>query len=150
MLAKILAADDLKYKEIDKQQFYNELNGALNAFHSWSDPTSQTRIVENVEHCCDNMADALKGTIILISKHYIESGGFVNWTSMFVGQVRQWVRNRGLGKPFDFTLVTRTLGLMSFLSIASFDGFISEFIMRAKATQDIHHNNQVYEYRGLL
>jgi hypothetical protein len=151
MLAKILANDDLKYKEVDKQQFYNELNGALNAFASWSDKSSQAHIVENAEHCCDNMGDSIRGTIILISKHYIEGGNLVTWSPRLVGQVRQWVRNRGLGKPFDFTLVTRTLGAMQKVQTETmFLDFINEFVREAKATQDVHFSNQKYDYKQLL
>ena len=151
MLAKILASDDLKYKKIDQQQFYNELNGALNAFQTWTDPTSRTRIVENAEHCCDNMADILRGTIILISKHYADAGNLVNWTPALLGRVRQWVRNRGLGKPFDFTLVTRTLsGMPKIQTETVFNEFIGEFIVKAKATQDVHFSSQKYDYQEIL
>ena len=151
MLVKILANDDLKYKKIDQQTFYNELNNALNAFQTWTDPTSQEHIVENVEHCCDNMGEALKGSVILISKYYIKANRSVTWQPDLLGKLGYWVRNRGMGKPFDFTLVTRTLLAMSPIhDDTHFHDFVRDFIMRAKATQDIHFSNQVYVYRDLL
>ncbi len=151
MLIKILDDDEEKSKKINTQNFYNDLNLGLNAFQGWTDPKSQERIVENVEHCCDNMGEALRGAVILISKHYTTSGMFVNWTAKDVGRVTQWVRNRGFGRPFDFTLITRTLARMRPITAdTKFESFISDFIMQAKATQDIHFSSQQYDYHEIL
>jgi len=145
LLVKILAADDLKYKKIDQQQFYNELNNALNQFSVPMPP------IELMEHCCDNMGASLKGTLILISKHYAAAGNLIIWSSELVGRVRQWVRTRGMGKPFDFTIVTRTLGAMQKIQTETmFANYISEFVRQAKATQDIHFSQQKYDYQELL
>jgi hypothetical protein len=148
LLSKILADDDLKYKKIDAQQFYNDLNITMNQLGSAEGEMSSK--IENAERSCDNMGGSLKGTHILISKHFASSGGLVSWTPELTGKIRYWVRNRGLGKPFDFTIITRTLGGMSVPKGMLFPEYVNEFIKQAKATQDIHFSNQVYEYRDLL
>lgn len=148
MIAKILSADDLKYKKIDAQQFYNDLNIACNSFTSTI--MSQEKIVENIEHCCDNMGGSLKGTLILLSRDSIKKNININWTPELVGRVRQWVRNRGLGKPFDFTIVTRTLQSPIFLKGMVFDKYILNFLIQAKTTQDVHFSDQKYDYKELL
>lgn len=142
-IAKILATDELKYKKIDAQQFYTDLNSACNSLQTI---TPQT--LENIERCCDNMGISLKGTLILLSKDYSTKEGKIDWTSELVGRLRQWVRNRGLGKPFDFTIVLRTLAKIP--KTTSFENYINSFISQAKLTQDVHFNDQRYDYKQLL
>lgn len=151
MLVKILAADDLKYKKVDQQNFYNELNKALNVFQTWTDSNSHEHIIENAEHCCDNMGESLKGTILLISQFYAAAQHEIAWTPKNMGQIRHWVQSRGMGKPFDFTLVTRTLcSIAPIQNIIKFNDFIDQFIVKAKATQDVHFSSQKYDYQGIL
>jgi len=151
LLIKILAQDELKYKKVDQQQFYNELNAACNAFASYTSDTSQDHIIENVERCCDNMGESLKGTLILISKNYAGASNLVNWTPELVGRVRQWVRNRGLGKPFDFTIVSRTISALPKVQTETlFTDYVTTFVKEAKATQDVHFSQQKYNYKELL
>ena len=142
LIAKILAADDLKYKKVDAQQFYNELNGALN---------TPNQALENIEHTCDNMGGSLRGTLILIAKKYSEAGNLVTWTPELLGRVRQWVRTRGMGKPFDFTLVTRTLDALPPIHTETmFDRYVASFVTSARSTQDVHFSQQKYDYKELL
>lgn len=147
MIAKILAADDLKYKKVDAQQFYNELNAACNELGK----VSEIDTVANVERCCDNMGGSLRGTLILIASNYSKAGNLVNWTPELVGRVRQWVRTRGMGKPFDFTLVTRTLASLPAIQTETmFDSYVATFVKEARTTQDVHFSQQKYDYRELL
>jgi len=149
LLLKILADDDLKYKKIDAQQFYNDLNVTMNQLGSSISGEVLPKI-ENAERSCDNMGGSLRGAHILISKHFADSGNLVNWNSELTGKLRYWVRNRGLGKPFDFTIITRTLGGMRVPKGMLFSDYVNEFIKQAKATQDVHFSNQRYDYRDIL
>ena len=142
LLSKILAADEIKYKKVDQQQFYNELNNVMNA---------PDQPIENIEHACDNMGGSIRGTLILIAKKDSEAGNLVTWTPELLGRVRQWVRTRGMGKPFDFTLVTRTLDALPPVHAGTaFDSYVSMFITSAKTTQDVHFTQQKYDYKELL
>jgi len=153
LIAKILAADDQKHKKIESQQFYNDINTACNALLGAKtvDPISMDLLVSNIEHSCDNMGATVKGALILISKKYATAGNLVNWTPESFGKINQWVRRRGMGKPFDYTLVTRTLDALPAIQTETvFSDYVNSFIQEAKTTQDIHFNQQKYDYKEVL
>jgi hypothetical protein len=60
------------------------------------------------------------------------------------------VSKRAMGKPFDFTIVTRTLDAMKISEEKTFNDFVNAFILNARITQDVHYNSQVHDYKTLL
>jgi hypothetical protein len=140
----ILENDELKYKKIDSAAFYAQINLAANNLESYTVSFTPFR------EACDNMADLLVGTIMLISKRCVEHGRKVEWTPELLGRVRTWVNNRSKGKAFDFTIITRTMDTMQLLPGTQFYKFIADFLLTARGIQDNHFLQQVYDYTEFL
>lgn len=148
-IAEILLSDALEYKQIEKAEFYEALNEALNTNHF-----NKSTIIA-VEKACDNMSPVIRGTLILMSRHW---RGVLKrdcqWTSPLVGKVIQWGRRRALGKAFDYSIVVRTLDQMhttrTDVNTSSFEEYINTFITTAKGIQDVHYLRQVLEYADLI
>lgn len=145
-LAKILSADTLSSKKLEQQEFYNNLNIIFNI--SLTDRNENWR--EEREKCLDNIGNSLRGTLILMSDYFSKLGLTVNWTPKQLGQIRNWVNKRSTGKPFDFTIVTRTLSSLKTTKDISFDLFVRNYIDTARMVQDVHYNSQVLDYNELL
>jgi len=149
-LARVLSTDDLRYKKIEQQQFYNELNNSFNMSLGDTSSLGDLRVVELREHCLDNMGAPLRGTIQILSERCIANQLPVTWSGETIGKVRGWVSKRAMGKPFDFTIVSRTLDAMKISEEKTFNNFINAFILNARTTQDVHYNSQVHDYKMLL
>ena len=149
-LARILSVDDLRYKKVEQQQFYNEINNSYNMALSKNPSPDGPELAGLREHCLDNMGAPLRGSIQLISERYIANDLMVNWSGETIGKIKGWVSKRAMGKPFDFTIVTRTLDTMKIPEEQTFNDFINTFILNARATQDVHYNSQVHDYKALL
>lgn len=148
-IAQILASDALEYKQIEKAEFYDALNDAFN-----NNNFSKSTIIA-IEQACDNMSPVLRGTLILMSRHWAKNcQAVVKWTSPLVGKITMWGRRRALGKAFDFTIIMRTLENMaaakSDASSASFEEFVNMFIVTAKGVQDVHYIRQELDYNSLI
>jgi hypothetical protein len=151
VLARILAVDDMHARKLEKQTFYNEINSAFNSEldHPTADPGPDgPELMKLRETKLDNMSDTLRGSILLISKWYLSHKVPVEWTSERLGKLRTWVNRRALGKPFDFTIITRTTANLPIQK--DFGKTLSTFIEAARLTQDIHYNVQVHDYNELL
>lgn len=144
-LARILQTNDLEYKQIEKAEFYSQLNEELQS----NSYTKSTLI--GAERACDNMGPPLRGTLIILSQYRKRNEVSIEWSSPAVGKIKGWVNKRALGKAFDFSIVTRTLDAMNDASVlGDFDQFINDFITTAKGVQDVHYLRQVLEYGELF
>lgn len=143
-LVKVMEFDDQQVRKQEQADFYIRVNTAMN------DAIGSSVNLPIIDKACDNIGYILKGTLILISRAYKTwSGKEVAWTPETLGKVRQWVKNRAAGKPFDFTIVTRTLGALTLRS-SDFSTYITAFLFEAKNTVDVHYNSQVYDFEDLL
>lgn len=146
-LMKLLNNDDVQTKKLNQQEFYQEVNTALN-----TDPASYSQNVENIDTSCGNMNYSLKGTLILLSQAYLSHNKApVEWDPENLGKVRSWAGRRSFGKAFDFSIVARTIDLYyNDAPTDSFRKFVSKFIDLAKGVPDAHFSQQVYDYTELL
>ena len=149
IVAQILSStDSLEYQQMDKAEFYAALNTAFETYKV----TKSTLL--GVEEACGKMRPLLRGTIILLSQYWISDTRTTAWNSETVGKITHWATRRALGKPFDFTIVTRALDQMTAVNAidatTAFDEFINIFIQTAKGIQDVHHSRQVHEYISLI
>jgi hypothetical protein len=145
-IVHILNAEEAKVKK-DTKLFYETLNATLN-----SCTYSKGSIQPVVEEACDNISPLLKGVIVLILQDFRRlnySTQRIEWTPELIGKVRSWVNKRSIGKPFDFTIVTRALKQTP-IDVKGFSSFISLFIHTAKGVQDVHPDDQVHDYLQLL
>ena len=143
-LVKIMEFDEQAIKRQEQAEFYADLNTALNALNAGYVNLNQ------LDKACGNINYILKGSLVLISRAYrLWSNKSVVWTPESLGKIRQWVRNRAAGKPFDFTIVTRTLQAL-ILKSSDFDVYVSAFLIEAKNTADVHYSSQMYDFEELV
>jgi hypothetical protein len=146
-IVKILLAKEARIKN-DTQPFYDRLNTALNTGSNGISYSEQD-IHALIEPACDKTNGLLRGTIILLSQYFRKmSPDKVEWTPESVGKVRAWINKRSIGKPFDFSIIKRTADILPVTT--EFNTFISSFIYTAKGVQEVHPDDQVYEYSQLL
>jgi hypothetical protein len=150
VLARILSTDDLRFKKIEQQSFYNEINNSFNMSLGNTSSPDGKELADLRERCLDNMGPPLRGAVQLISERYLANKMLVNWDGETIGKMKTWVSRRTMGKPFDFTIVTRTLDAMKIPEEKTFSDFINAFILNARTTQDVHYNSQVHDYTTLL
>lgn len=146
-LVTLLESDEVQIKKINQQEFYQNINTALNI-----DPTSYAQNRENLDTSCDNMNYFLKGTLILLSQGFLKQNmSPVMWDPENLGKVRAWVGRRSFGKPFDFSIIVKAVDLYCTESpVESFKKFILRFLDLVKSVPDAHFSQQVYDYTELL
>ncbi len=148
-IVQVLISNDIKIKK-QSAEFYATLNNVFNRLpHTRCESNcfyNKNEVQTIIEPVCGNISYMLRGTLIIISRHYHQSTlTLIEWTPKLIGQVRTWLSRRSIGKPFDFTIITRAVNRLAIPRDLSFDNYVTQFINSAKDIQDLHPDDQVYE-----
>lgn len=121
------------------EDFYIKLNSKLN----------ETSDVFREEVVFDNISNTLKNCIKLVTYRYRKNNKQVSWDSSSVGKLKHYIRNRSLGKPFDYRFLHNVLNIVVQKDIA-FSETMKTIENVSRETVELSPLNQILDFKEYL
>lgn len=98
-IKEILEADETTKEDIQRKEFYDNINAFLNA--------KSNREIIKEKKVFGNIGENLRNTIKYLTIYYRNKvpAGKIEWTPKMLGVTRNFVNSRSLGKPYDYAFL---------------------------------------------